>query len=70
VIGGNSGGVPDAVEHEVTGLLVEPDDSDGVAAAIRRLTGDLRFSDDCVARGAARDPRPVQLGRDCRPCHH
>jgi phosphatidylinositol alpha-1,6-mannosyltransferase len=34
VIAGRSGGVPDAVVEGVTGLLVEPCDSDAVAAAI------------------------------------
>ena len=37
VIAGRSGGVPDAVQDEVTGLLVNPIDSDAVAAAIVRF---------------------------------
>ena len=36
-IGGNSGGVPEAVEHDVTGLLVDADKVDELAGAIRRL---------------------------------
>jgi phosphatidylinositol alpha-1,6-mannosyltransferase len=37
VIAGRSGGVPDAVVEGVTGLLVEPCDSDAVAAAIVKV---------------------------------
>jgi phosphatidylinositol alpha-1,6-mannosyltransferase len=37
VIGGRSGGVPDAVQDGVTGLLVNPNDSEAVAAAILRV---------------------------------
>lgn len=34
------GGIPDVVEHERTGLLVEPGDVEGSATAIRELAGD------------------------------
>jgi phosphatidylinositol alpha-1,6-mannosyltransferase len=37
VIGGDSGGVPEAVERDVTGLLVDGADVDAVAEAIRDL---------------------------------
>ena len=33
-------GIPELVEHEVTGLLVEPRDAAGLAAALERLAGD------------------------------
>lgn len=36
-IGSRSGGVPEAVRHEETGLLVPPSDVPAIAAAIRRL---------------------------------
>lgn len=36
-IAGDSGGVPDAVEHEVSGLLVEANSSQAIGAAILRL---------------------------------
>jgi phosphatidylinositol alpha-1,6-mannosyltransferase len=39
VIGGDSGGVPEAVERDVTGLLVDGADAGQVAAAIRDLAG-------------------------------
>ncbi|MFI5509280.1 glycosyltransferase family 4 protein [Mycobacterium sp. NPDC051804] len=34
------GDLPDVIEHEVTGLLVEPEDVDGLACAILRLLSD------------------------------
>lgn len=37
VIGGNSGGVPDAVDHEETGLLVSGESVDELARAVLRL---------------------------------
>jgi phosphatidyl-myo-inositol dimannoside synthase len=37
VIAGRSGGVPDAVQHRITGLLVNPVDTDEVAAAIVKV---------------------------------
>jgi len=37
VIAGNSGGVPDAVQDGITGLLVNPVDSEAVAAAIVKV---------------------------------
>jgi len=37
VIAGRSGGVPDAVREGVTGLLVDPGDSDAVAATIMKV---------------------------------
>ncbi|NUM56308.1 MAG: glycosyltransferase family 4 protein [Candidatus Hydrogenedentes bacterium] len=40
VIAGNSGGVPDAVEDNVSGLLVDPESADEVAGAILRLFRD------------------------------
>jgi phosphatidylinositol alpha-1,6-mannosyltransferase len=37
VIAGKSGGVPDAVQDGRTGLLVDPEDSEAVAAAIIKV---------------------------------
>jgi phosphatidylinositol alpha-1,6-mannosyltransferase len=42
VIGGRSGGVPEAVEHGRTGLLVSGTDVHELAAAIRLLAGSMR----------------------------
>lgn len=40
VVGGRSGGVPDAVRDGETGILVDPEDRADVAAGILRLLGD------------------------------
>lgn len=40
VIGGNSGGVPEAIAADVTGLLVSGTDAEELTAAIARLTDD------------------------------
>jgi phosphatidylinositol alpha-1,6-mannosyltransferase len=40
VVGGRSGGVPDAVREGETGILVDPDDPDAVAAGINELLSD------------------------------
>jgi len=40
VLGGRSGGVPDAVRDGETGILVDPDDPQAVAAGINGLLGD------------------------------
>lgn len=39
-IGGNTGGVPDAVVDGVTGLLVDPEDANGFTGSLRRLLED------------------------------
>ncbi len=44
VIGSRSGGIPDAVIDGVTGILVEPEDEDGVTAAIIKLFSDGVFA--------------------------
>lgn len=44
VVAGKSGGVSDAVVHEETGLLVDPNDPEVVAAAITRLLSDQELS--------------------------
>jgi len=40
VVGGRSGGVPDAVREGETGILVDPDDPAAVAAGVNELLGD------------------------------
>src|SRR5204862_7486336 len=40
VIAGQSGGLAEAVRDGETGLVVNPDDADSVAAALKRLMGD------------------------------
>lgn len=40
VVAGRSGGIPDAVQHGVTGMLTDPEDPAGVAAAVAELLDD------------------------------
>lgn len=40
VIASNTGGIPDIIEHEQTGLLIEPSNADELASAIKRLVAD------------------------------
>jgi glycosyltransferase involved in cell wall biosynthesis len=40
-VASNSGGLPEAVEHGVTGLLVPPDDAGALATAVMQLLGDI-----------------------------
>lgn len=52
VVAGSSGGVPDAVRNEKTGLLVNPDDPEEIAFAIKRL-----LTDDSLARRLGNEGR-------------
>ncbi len=55
VVGTRAGGIPDIVEDGVTGLLVEADDTAGLAAAIERIVTDhpLAVRLGAAAAGAA-----------------
>lgn len=44
VVGARAGGIPDAVQHDETGLLVTPDDVAGLADALIRLLTDPSFA--------------------------
>ena len=44
VVAGDSGGVSDAVQHEKTGLLVNPDNPEDIASAIKRLLTDSNLA--------------------------
>lgn len=55
------GGTIEAVEHEVTGLLVPPRDPAALAAAIRRLQGDPALAARLAAAGRARVEREFSV---------
>lgn len=54
VVGGDSGGVPDAVLDDVTGLLVDPNDPAAIAEAILRVLGDHALAQRLGERGRER----------------
>lgn len=54
VIGGDSGGVRDAVVHGVTGLLVDPQDSEALFEALDQLIGNKDLRDALGRQGRER----------------
>lgn len=54
VVGGNSGGIPDAVVDGVTGLLVDPTDLASIADALTRVLGDPGLAARLGAAGRQR----------------
>ena len=54
VVASRVGGLADAVVDETTGLLVEPEDAEGLARAIRRLAGDPELRRKFGAAGRSR----------------
>ena len=44
IVGGDRAGIPDVVHHGVNGLLVDPDDVEGLADALVRLLSDRRLA--------------------------
>jgi len=54
VVGGNSGGVPDAVLDGVTGLLVDPLDPQAIARAVVRLCKDRDYAKQLGQNGRRR----------------
>jgi phosphatidylinositol alpha-1,6-mannosyltransferase len=53
-IGSRTGGVPEAVKHEATGLLIEPDDVKAASEAVMRLMDDVELARRLGAEGRAR----------------
>lgn len=51
VVATRAGGIPSSVEHEKNGLLVEPNDSVGLAAAIERILNDDPLRRRLIAEG-------------------
>jgi glycosyltransferase involved in cell wall biosynthesis len=57
VIGGRGGGIPDIVEHERNGLLVEPGNAAELAAAIQRVLDDSALAERLAAGARQSAPR-------------
>ncbi len=51
VIAGDSGGISDAVKHGKTGLLVNPDEPEDIASAIKRLLNDDNLAKQLGSEG-------------------
>ena len=45
IVGGNRAGIPDVVRHEHNGLLVDPDDANGLADALVRILSDRSLAE-------------------------
>lgn len=54
VIGTNAGGVPEIIEHERTGLLIPPGNSDALATALTRLYDDVNLRQQLALSGKKR----------------
>jgi phosphatidyl-myo-inositol dimannoside synthase len=54
VIAGNSGGVPDAVQNNVNGLLVDPENEEEIAQAILKLCSDKQWREKLGDQGRQR----------------
>jgi phosphatidylinositol alpha-1,6-mannosyltransferase len=67
VVGTRSGGVPEAVCHEETGLLVEPSNPEELAAAVRRLHDDPELSRRLGDAGRRRVLAEFGWARQARP---
>ncbi|WP_176560797.1 glycosyltransferase family 4 protein [Mycobacterium neglectum] len=51
VVATRVGALPEVVKHEQTGLVVEPNNPDALAAALDRIVTDRRLRDDCGRAG-------------------
>jgi glycosyltransferase involved in cell wall biosynthesis len=54
VIASRSGGMPDVVVDGSTGLLVPPEDADGLTCAMERVLGDSAWREELGRAGRAR----------------
>lgn len=68
VIGGRSGGIPDAVLDGETGILVDPEDPDQIAEALIRLLTDLPYARRLGKRGRQRVTETLQWQHIAERC--
>jgi glycogen(starch) synthase len=57
VVGSRAGGTPDLVEHERNGLLVDAEDTDGLAGALVRVLSDRALAERLGAQARLDAPR-------------
>lgn len=65
VVATNVGGVVDIVQHEKTGLLVEPRDPDAMAQAVIRLINDHKLCENLVSESQKRIKKKYLLKHMC-----
>ena len=63
VIASNVGGLPEVVEDGVTGVLVEPNNPDALAEAMKRVAGDREEALELGKRGQERAEECFEIGR-------
>ena len=64
VIGGNSGGVPEAILHERTGLLVDPENAEHIYTGIRDLLSNKDWSQTLGENGRIRAENDFQWRKE------
>jgi phosphatidylinositol alpha-1,6-mannosyltransferase len=69
VIGGRSGGVPEAILNGVSGLLVDPDSAEGLASALTRVLTDSELASRLGAQGRSRVVRDFTWQRTADRLH-
>jgi phosphatidyl-myo-inositol dimannoside synthase len=69
VIGGKSGGVPEAIQDGVSGLLVDPGDSEDVCRALTRLLTDPEFANRLGQQGHTRAVREFSWSKVAARVH-
>lgn len=66
VVASRLGGLPELVEHGVTGLLFEPGDTEGLARCMARLSGDATLRRTMGEAARQRAENKFSLARHCR----
>jgi glycosyltransferase involved in cell wall biosynthesis len=69
VIASRVGGIPEVIEHEVTGILVEPGSAPTLATGIRRLLADPSLSAQMALRASAKVVAMFDVSRMAREYH-
>ncbi len=69
VVSTTVGGIPEVIEHEVTGLLVPPEDVGALAAALGRLAADTQYRRQLGVAGKARVERLFGVEQMARNFH-
>jgi glycosyltransferase involved in cell wall biosynthesis len=66
VVASRTGGIPELIQHEVTGLLVEPADHSGLASAIERMLTDDELRAAVTAAGRVKVEQEYDINVNAR----